>query len=461
MTGESYARYFDEGVKEYWDSRGLSPDTVETFKLGYYVPLKRFTIPYMGADDRISNISFRASMEEQTPKYIRLPGVPNQYFIIQAATNTEGLPQVVLAEGEIDSISLRQAGLCQTIIGLPGGGFINDSLAEAIPAGTRVSAILHSDSVGKRGRTKLRQRIPNLRVIDLPEGIKDINELLVRDGNEAVVALLNSAGESVQESHNRDDENADRERSTPVRSTVYITIPDDHGDWLIQDLWADKALGFIAGIPKVMKSMLALHIGYSVAEGKPFVGKSILNPGPVILFQEEDNDRLIKSRIRLINGGLGSDNLYLVTPGISSTHLRLDSDDSLQALDEAVETLKPVLVILDPLANMHSLEDENQAGPMNKMLERLRWMRDLRKCSFMIVHHMRKGGDDRAGQAMRGSSVLHAKAESALYIERYGKLLRIQVENKMAPNRVLEVSFDGKQFIYQDETGEAITDDNA
>jgi RecA-family ATPase len=150
----------------------------------------------------------------------------------------------------------------------------------------------------------------------------------------------------------------------------------------------------------------------------------------------------------------------LFTPGVVGTHFRLDDDNSISELDDTIRELSPVLVILDPLANMHSLEDENNAAGANKVLERIRYLRDLRKTSFMVVHHLRKAGFSESGggsgQRMRGSSVFWAKSECALYVERTGNIIRLDVESKVAPARTIEIKYAGNQFLLEDETGEGI-----
>lgn len=446
-------------TQEYWYTRGFKAETIRDLRLGYYPQLERYTIPYFegeGDERRIANISFRASYEGQEPKYIRLPGVPSTVFLLKAG-DTE---VTFITEGEIDAITLWQSGISGNIIGLPGASFVNDKLIGAIPRGNRVIAICDNDTPGKRAAVKLRERIPGVRTIFPPDGIKDLNELLLRNGEGAVRETAEgptNVDKTVPGLSESVEYRPEAIKSVP--STIYVSIPDSQPDWVVEDLWMGQALGFMGGLPKAMKSLLSLHMGYHIAEGKPFCTKRIMTPGPVILVQEEDTDHLIKRRLRTINGGLGSPNLWVLTPGVSGQHLRLDSEPAMEMLDETIRVIQPVMVILDPLSNMHSLEDENQSAPMNRMLERLRHMRDLRKTSFMIVHHLRKegiGDTSRPGQKLRGSGVLHAKAECGLYIDRTGDILRIEVENKMNPNRVLEVKFIGNQFVYEDEMGEGI-----
>jgi hypothetical protein len=442
---------------EYFEARGLTPATIEARQLGYYEPLERYTIPYYNGDG-IYNIAFRASKDDQDPKYLRLPHVDNKPFIL----GPKEAQVVVFTEGEIDAISTAQAYPDALVVGLPGASFVNDALSAAIPAGSRLVAILDDDAAGKAATKKLRKRFPGVRVSIPGSGVKDLNDLLIKHGEQAVrdriTDVLNNGGDSVAE----DSEDRTSTGAKPLRATAYLRLPDEHGAWLVEDMWVDRSLGFVAGVPKSMKSMLTLHLAYHVATGTPFVGKRIIHPGPVLLVQEEDNDLTIKNRLRSIDQ-TGTENLWLWTFGSVGSHVRLDSEDSVEALDDAIREIQPVLVILDPLANMHMLENENDAASINRVMERLRYIRDLRKCSIMVVHHMRKEGNTAEsrhwGQRMRGSSVLHAKSESALYVEKWGDMLRINIETKMAQGRVLEIRWTNNGFVFQDEHGAGVGDD--
>jgi len=64
-------------------------------------------------------------------------------------------------------------------------------------------------------------------------------------------------------------------------------------------------------------------------------------------------------------------------------------------------------------------------------------LRDLQRhfhCAVLLVHHARKGAAHlRAGQALRGSSELHAWGDSNLYLRRQGASLRLTIEHRAAP----------------------------
>jgi hypothetical protein len=64
-------------------------------------------------------------------------------------------------------------------------------------------------------------------------------------------------------------------------------------------------------------------------------------------------------------------------------------------------------------------------------------MRSLQRrhhTAVALVHHARKGADhERGGQALRGSSELHAWGDSNLYLRRNGQQLQLSIEHRAAP----------------------------
>ncbi|MBL4846053.1 MAG: DEAD/DEAH box helicase family protein [Planctomycetes bacterium] len=59
---------------------------------------------------------------------------------------------------------------------------------------------------------------------------------------------------------------------------------------------------------------------------------------------------------------------------------------------------------------------------------------DTHSVAVLLVHHARKSGGARAGQALRGSSELHAWGDSNLYLRRQGEALRLTIEHRAAPS---------------------------
>lgn len=94
---------------------------------------------------------------------------------------------------------------------------------------------------------------------------------------------------------------------------------------------------------------------------------------------------------------------------ITAPTLRLDQQRHREQLLQTAQRLRPRLLLLDPLVRMHGI-DENNAGEVAELLAYIRTLQRQLNLSVILVHHTRKNGaaGSAAGQALRGSSDLHA-----------------------------------------------------
>ncbi|MFQ5601290.1 MAG: AAA family ATPase, partial [Candidatus Krumholzibacteriia bacterium] len=204
--------------------------------------------------------------------------------------------------------------------------------------------------------------------------------------------------------------------------------------WLIEELWADEAAGILGGEPKCCKSILALELAVAVASGTPCLRRfPTRRQGPVLVFAAEDALHVVRERLEGIcaAGGVAFDSLPVHV--ITVPTLRIDVDDDRKRLRETVAAIRPVLLVLDPFVRLHRA-DENVASDVAPLLAFLRELQRKLHTAVLLVHHSRKGGHARAGQALRGSSELHAWGDSNLYLRRVGDRIHLSVEHRAAPS---------------------------
>ena len=217
--------------------------------------------------------------------------------------------------------------------------------------------------------------------------------------------------------------------------------------WLIDSLWGEQAVGIVGGEPKCGKSFLALDLAVAVAAGVPclrhFPAKQ---PGAVLLFAAEDAGHIVRSRLQGITQAAGAAFDTLDIAIIDVPILRLDHRDDRQRLVETVQRIKPRLLILDPLVRLHGV-DENAVAEIAPILGFLRDLQRRFESAVVLVHHARKSAAARPGQALRGSSELHAWGDSNLYLRRRNRQILMTVEHRAAPgldNIEIELADDGK-----------------
>jgi hypothetical protein len=205
--------------------------------------------------------------------------------------------------------------------------------------------------------------------------------------------------------------------------------------WLIEGLWSAQAVGIIGGEPKCGKSFLALDLAVAVASGTPCLRHfPACVSGTVLLFAAEDAPHIVRDRLAGIACAARVDFHNLDVEVITVPTLRLDRHDHQQALEATIARVKPKLLVLDPLVRLHCI-DENIAAEVAPLLAYLRNLQRHYQTAVALVHHARKGAaNERGGQALRGSSELHAWGDSNLYLRRVGQQLQLAIEHRAAPS---------------------------
>lgn len=236
-------------------------------------------------------------------------------------------------------------------------------------------------------------------------------------------------------------------RTFQIRRAANLETRPSERRWLVDQLWGDEAVGLLGGEPKSYKSWLALELAVAVASGKPCMGKfEPQRTGPVLLIMGEDAAHVVRERLRRIaaRAQVALDDLPLEVVLEPSIQLNLEAD--MARLGDTVAAVKPALMVLDPFVRLHRIDEKSTSGVV-PILSGLRALQRLHHTAVLVVHHVRKGSsNERGGQALRGSSELHAWGDSNLYVRWRENDLVLNVEHRGAaapPDMVLELKEDG------------------
>jgi len=238
----------------------------------------------------------------------------------------------------------------------------------------------------------------------------------------------------------------------PVRRVGDLDIEPEHRRWLIDGVWGRAAIGLIGGPPKCAKTWLGLDLAVSVASGTPALGAFSVGAGaqgPALVYLAEDALPQVRERIESLcrHRGLDIDRLDLHV--ITAPSLRLDQAGDQQRLAATIEQVQPRLVVLDPLVRMHRL-DENSAAEISGLLGYIRELQRRFDVAIALVHHASKKQRAQPGQALRGSSDLHAIGDSNAYLARKGEHLVLTLEHRAAasPDPLLLELGSGEDFTH-------------
>jgi hypothetical protein len=220
--------------------------------------------------------------------------------------------------------------------------------------------------------------------------------------------------------------------SLPVQRAAELELQPPEQTWLIQDLWGQNAVGIIGGAPKCCKSWLGLDMALSVASATPCLGRfAVQAQGPALVFLAEDSLPAVRARLAGLcahrNLDIRALDLYVIT----APSLRLDQGPDRQLLEAMLVSVNPRILLLDPLVRLHRL-DENSAADISQLLGFLRDLQRTYDTAIVLVHHASKKHRAQPGQALRGSSDLHAFGDSNAYLARQHNRLILTCEHRAA-----------------------------
>ena len=197
-------------------------------------------------------------------------------------------------------------------------------------------------------------------------------------------------------------------------------------------MYPHPAVSIGAGQPKSFKTWLAIDAAVSVASATPCLGCFPVDlPGRALVYLAEDSLPDVRERLECVCNSRGLDLDRLDLHVITEPALRLDLLQDQERLRDAVERLRPRLLVLDPLVRLHQL-DENNSQEISRLLGYLRELQRAHDVSILLVHHASKRSRARQGQALCGSSDLHAWVDVGLYLTWRGERLEHAIELRAA-----------------------------
>lgn len=224
-----------------------------------------------------------------------------------------------------------------------------------------------------------------------------------------------------------------------------LLVLTERPEWLVEGVWMESNVGWIAGVGKSFKSVISLDLGLSIASGDDFLDTfEVKNPGPVMMVQEEDPEWRVANRIQAMAAAKGisaarleelDDGLLIEMPSggpvpfiaaIGSNFSFLD-EEFVDELEFSLYQYKPRMVILDPWFMMTPGMDEFKSSEITAVLKTIKRWRNEFGCAVAIVHHYRKGSGQ-SHERLYGSQALYAWSENTLFVDRDKKSNLVKVE---------------------------------
>lgn len=222
------------------------------------------------------------------------------------------------------------------------------------------------------------------------------------------------------------------ERGAVVARGVRLLSPADCADvpptgYVVKHMIAPRQHCCIFGLPGAGKSVLAPHLAYAVAQGRPVFGQRT-KAGPVLYVCGEDETGM-QRRITALRERHGDAPNFRLVVGLPS--LLDPASGGLAALQHIVEEHRPVLIVVDTLAAVFPGLQENEPAAMGGAVAALRSL-TRHGAAVVTVHHSSKTGD-----TPRGHSVLNGDLDFSVRVVKDdsadGLVVGHMQKNRLAP----------------------------
>jgi len=177
--------------------------------------------------------------------------------------------------------------------------------------------------------------------------------------------------------------------------------------WLIDGLLSQGGLALLCAKPKVGKSTISRDMAQAIVTGRPFLSRNVVR-GRVVILALEDHPVRLREELEASRLS-GSEDLHI--------HVGPAPRDGIKWLDYIVATLKPALVIIDPLFKLVRVSDANSYAETSAIFEGLARIARGSGTALLLLHHSNKASDGSDG--VLGSTSILGGVDTVMLMKRY------------------------------------------
>lgn len=189
--------------------------------------------------------------------------------------------------------------------------------------------------------------------------------------------------------------------------------------WVVKGFAMRGNVTALFGEPGSGKSLITLHMAIAVASGRDYGPFAVVEPGPVLMVNREDDIAETDRRT------WGIEQVQSIPEDCPvhrldrpSVHIAMrDPEGGLvttefhDELRDHIRSIGARLVVLDPMIELGGNLSENDNIEMNFLVEKLRELAQQTDSAILMVHHTNKGGMGMNG--MRGASAIAGRVRAA------------------------------------------------
>lgn len=398
-------------------TRGLNPETIANFKLGYDKEKDAISIPVYKRGELI-NLRYRYLNPEAKAKYTQEKGCEVWLYNEDGIAKGQAKGGVLIVEGEIDCMSAWQAGFKNVIS--PASG--KDSygvwleLLDTIP---KVYISYDNDKPGKQAAKEIAEKVGNEKCYEVqyPESIKDANEFFQKHTVEDYKNLIRDARPFYKYKFAgvRDVIENLREKVENVLKINCVPFVEFEEDWIT----------VLSGDSNIGKTSFSLNIINELANRKI--------PSLVFPIERGINDcvkRFLQVRYGKTKQGVRdiSDTEWdtKIIPDVTSLPVYF----SMPTVDDLEETVKKAkryfdvkVVVVDHLDLLvRNMDSKNLNADTSRTVQMFKRLAQEYKIIFILVHHIKKP-ENSSGIAkkprkedLKGTAALYQDPEAVIML---------------------------------------------
>ncbi|MEJ5385314.1 MAG: AAA family ATPase [Fimbriimonadales bacterium] len=366
-------------VDAYADAKGLNALLLREWGL---IECERgVAIPYLDADGNQVATRYRHALEGENRFSWARGNRPCMYGLWNLPLWDDS-ETVYLCEGETDALTLWHAGM--PALGIPGASVWREAWWEPLKRFARICIIPDADAAGRQLLEKLGHTCPlelqeRVRVLELPEGVKDANELYLQVGGdgerfrEAIAGLLHSCT-PIEECTNAQMHESDSWDGIPTfaplseilaraesREVEYLPLLGTDG------LIARGTITLLGAHPKAGKTTLMIH-----------ACREWLRLGLKVVYLTEEPTAVWNLRLKQY-------------PELASLYLNEIPRAHPENWAKAILREAPDIVIVDTIRRFAQIRDENDSASVSAALSYfVDLVNDLPRTAIVFAHHTRK-----------------------------------------------------------------------
>lgn len=334
------------------------------------------------------------------------------------------LPEVLkskycfIVEGEAKADILNSWGLIATCLDSGAKSPWRDEYLKAFEGKEKVVILPDNDKPGREYATKiasaLHGKVKEFKVVELP-GLQEKGDVIdwakiPGNDNARLIELVKDAPVWIQKK-----EELQKDKITLTKLNDLFLEPEENTTWLVDGLLPSSGFSIIVAKPKVGKSTTVKNLGLNVARKEPFLGRNV-SQGAVIYLALEEKRSEVKKHFRAM-GASGDEEIYIYTGGAPV--------DAIKQITSVVESLKPALLIIDPLFRLAKVKDGNDYIQVTNALDPLlRLARDT-GTHVLCVHHSGKG-ERHAEDCVLGSQAIFGSVDTLMVMKRHENYRTLQ-----------------------------------